>query len=268
MTVATDTVRTARGVECALRTFGEVGAPPAVFLHGATGPVGDDAFLESLAGRGFRVLAPEWPGYGSSSGEELLEDMLDFALHGWDVVDTLGLSTVVLVGHGMGGMIAAEMAAICPDRIRALVLVAPNGLWLEDHPVVDLFTLLPFQFAEVLFKDKAAGAALLTGGVDFNDMEALTQFFVANARRLGTAGKILFPIPNRRVSKRLYRVTSPTLVAWGDADAYIDPAYAAAWASALPRAEVVSFADCGHMVPFERPEGLAGAACDFIASAG
>ena len=265
MTVATDLVVTARGAECTVRSFGDPGDPAVVFLHPAVGAIGDEAFLEALAARGYRVLAPEWPGYGSSTGEELLEDMLDFALHGWDVVNSLGLSEVVLVGHSMGGMIAAEMAALCPERLRALVLVSPNGLWDDDRPIVDLFSLLPFQFAEVLFADPAAGAALLTGGVNFNDMDALTEFFVGNARRLGTAGKILFPIPNRRVSKRLYRVTTPALIAWGSNDAYMDPMYAQSWRSLLENASVVSLDGAGHMVPFERPEELALAIGDFVA---
>jgi pimeloyl-ACP methyl ester carboxylesterase len=259
MTMAVDRLRTPRGVECAVHSYGDAGGRPVVFLHAATGPIGNDAFLGALGERGYRVLAPEWPGYGSSTGEELLEDMLDFTLHGWDMVDALGLTRVTLVGHSMGGMIAAEMAALCPERLEALALVAPNGLWKDDAPVVDLFSLLPFQFAEVLFADPAAGAALLTGGVDFSDMAALTDFFVANSRRLGTAGKILFPIPNRRLSKRLYRVTAPVLVAWGEADRYMDPSYAALWVSLLERATAVPFAGAGHMVPFERPDELAAA---------
>jgi pimeloyl-ACP methyl ester carboxylesterase len=265
VTVTTDRVRTARGAECAVRSFGDPGDPAVVFLHPAIGAIGDEAFLEALAARGYRVVAPEWPGYGSSTGEELLEDMLDFALHGWDVVNSLGLTRVVLVGHSMGGMIAAEMAALCPERLRALVLVSPNGLWDDERPIVDLFSLLPFQFAEVLFADPAAGAALLTGGVNFNDMDALTDFFVGNARRLGTAGKILFPIPNRRLSKRLYRVTTPVLIAWGSNDAYMDPMYAQAWRSLLENATVLSLDAAGHMVPFERPEELAAAIGDFVA---
>ena len=264
MTVTTDIVRTSRGIECAVRSFGDPNDPPAVFLHAATGAIGDATFLAVLADRGYRVVAPEWPGYGSSTGEEQLEDMLDFALHGWDMVNGLGLTRVVLVGHSMGGMIAAEMAALCPERLKALVLVSPNGLWDDDQPIVDLFSLLPFQFAEVLFADPVAGAGLLTGGVDFNDMDALTEFFVGNARRLGTAGKILFPIPNRRVSKRLYRVTAPTLIAWGEADRYINPSYAVAWQALLKNATVVTFADVGHMLPFERPEELAAAVSDFV----
>jgi len=265
MTVATDMMRTARGAECAVRSFGDPADPAVVFLHPAVGAVGDEAFLAALAARGYRVVAPEWPGYGSSTGEELLEDMLDFALHGWDVVNSLGLSKVVLVGHSMGGMIAAEMAALCPERLRALVLVSPNGLWDDDRPIVDLFSLLPFQFAEVLFADPVAGAALLTGGVNFNDMDALTDFFVGNARRLGTAGKILFPIPNRRVAKRLYRVTTPALIAWGSDDRYMDPMYAERWRSLLENATVASLDGAGHMVPFERPEELAAAIGDFVA---
>jgi pimeloyl-ACP methyl ester carboxylesterase len=264
MTVTTDRVRTRRGAECAVRSFGDPADPPVVFLHSAAGAIGDEAFLIATAARGYRVLAPEWPGYGSSTGEELLEDMLDFALHGWDIVNCLGLERVVLVGHSMGGMIAAEMAALCPERLRALVLLSPNGLWDDDKPVVDLFSLLPFQFAEVLFADPVAGAALLTGGVDFTDMEALTEFFVGNSRRLGTAGKILFPIPNRRVSKRLYRVTTPTLIAWGSADRYMDPSYALAWQASLENATVLSLAGAGHMVSFERPDELAVAVGDFV----
>jgi pimeloyl-ACP methyl ester carboxylesterase len=157
------------------------------------------------------------------------------------------------------------MAALCPERLRALGLVAPNVLWDDDRPIVDLFSLLPFQFAEVLFADPAAGAALLTGGVNFNDMDALTDFFVGNARRLGTAGKILFPIPNRRVSKRLYRVTTPVLIAWGSNDQYMDPMYAQAWRSLLENATVLSLDAAGHMVPFERPDELAAAIGDFVA---
>jgi pimeloyl-ACP methyl ester carboxylesterase len=250
-----------------VQSLGPADGRPFVFLHGTAGLLDDDRFLSALAATGYRVMAPELPGYGSSTGEELLEDMLDFTLHGWDMVDALEVDRPVLAGHAMGGMIAAEMAAICPQRPSALILVAPNGLWDDDHPIADLFSLLPFQFAEVLFVDPAAGAALLTGGVDWDDMDALTEFYVANARRLGTAGKILFPIPNRRLAKRLYRVTAPTMLAWGSEDAYIPPAYATLWASLLPGSPVVTLEGSGHMVPYEQPERLAASIVDFLSRA-
>ena len=132
---------------------------------------------------------PEWPGYGDSTGDELLEDMLDFALHGWDLVEALGLSRPHVVGHSMGGMIAA--------------------------------------------------------GGD-----------LASPRRLAMAGKILFPIPNRRLAKRLYRLTAETLIVWGAGDRLIVPAYAARWGAAIPGARVETLGGAGHRLPYEQPEAF------------
>jgi pimeloyl-ACP methyl ester carboxylesterase len=258
-------VRTTRGAECAYRALGREDHPPLLYLHGALGPVGDDAFLAGLAERSGRlVVAPDHPGYGASTGEGLLEDMLDFALHGWDVADALDLAHPVLVGHGMGGMIAAEMAALSPERPPAVGLIAPNGLWDDALPVPDLFALLPHEFAELLFADPAAGAAQLTDGLDFSNMDALTEFFIGNSRRLGTAGKILFPIPNRRLAKRLYRLRAPTLLAWGAGDRYLVPAYASRWQALVPHAALVEVAGAGHMVPAEQPHQLATAIAGFL----
>ena len=124
--------------------------------------------------------------------------MQDFALHGADIVEALGLHKPHLIGHSMGGMVAAEMAAAAPGLYGRLVLIAPLGLWLEDHPITDIYSLLPFEFPPLLFHDAAAGTALMAGGLDFNDTEAIKTFLIANNRRLGTAGKVLFPIPDRK----------------------------------------------------------------------
>jgi pimeloyl-ACP methyl ester carboxylesterase len=190
--------------------------------------------------------------------------MLDFTLHGWDVVQTLGLERPHLVGHSMGGMIAAEMACIAPHDLGKLVLVSAAGLWLDDHPIPDLFTLLPFEYADLLFHDPAQGAALLTGGVNFADMEALKDFYIGNARRMGMAGKLLFPVPNRRLSKRLYRLSAETLVVWGESDKLIPPVYADRWADLIPHAAVVRIPAAGHMLPYEEPEAFVAALTHFL----
>jgi pimeloyl-ACP methyl ester carboxylesterase len=254
-------VATRKGTRC--RVFEAGGGAPLVYLHGAGGLLGDNPFLDQLAQR-YHVYAPEWPGYGESTGEDALEDMLDFALHGWDLVDALGLRQPHVVGHSMGGMIAAEMACLAPREVGKLVLVAPAGLWLEEHPIPDIFAMLPYQIAEALFVDPQAGAQLLTGGADLSDMEALKDFYLISQRRLTMAGKILFPIPNRRLSKRLYRLTAPTLVAWGAADRLIVPAYAARWQALIPGARVELIEGAGHMLPYEQPEAFTRAVAGFL----
>jgi pimeloyl-ACP methyl ester carboxylesterase len=254
-------IDTRKGTRCRVLEGGS--GAPVVFLHGAGGLLADNPFLDQLAQR-YHVFAPEWPGYGESTGEELLEDMLDFALHGWDVIDALGLSRPHLVGHSMGGMIAAEMACVAPRDLDKLALVAAAGLWMDDHPIPDIFAQLPFQLAELLFDDPQKGQALLTGGADLSDMEALKEFYLVSQRRLAMAGKILFPIPNRRLSKRLYRLTAPTLILWGAADRLIAPAYAARWQALLPAARVEMIEGAAHMLPYERPEAFVRAVAGFL----
>jgi len=254
-------VQTRKGTRCRVLEGGS--GAPLLFLHGAGGLLADNPFLDALARR-YHVFAPEWPGYGESTGDDLLEDMLDFTLHGWDLADALDLSRPHLVGHSMGGMIAAEMACVAARDAGKLVLVGAAGLWLDRHPIPDIFAMLPFQFAEVLFHDPARGQALLTAGADLSDMDALKDFYLGNQRRLSMAGKILFPIPNRRLSKRLYRLSAPTLVLWGASDRLIPPVYAEQWATLVPGATVKLVPEAGHMLPYEQPEAFAAAVADFL----
>jgi pimeloyl-ACP methyl ester carboxylesterase len=255
------TIETRRGARVRVLQGGS--GTPLVFLHGAGGLFAENAFLDRLAER-YRVFAPELPGYGDSTGEELLDDMLDFALHGWDVVEALGVERPHLVGHSMGGMIAAEMAAVAPHDVAKLVLVGSAGLWLPEHPMPDLFAMLPFEYARVLFHDPELGAALLTGGTDFSNMDALAEFYIANSRRMAQAGKLLFPIPNRRLSKRLYRITAETLLVWGKSDQVTPPVYGERFRDAIAGARLVLIDEAGHMVPYEQPDVFTSVVSGFL----
>lgn len=257
----TTRIATARGA--AVRVLEAGSGAPLVFFHGAGGLLPENPFLDQLAER-YHVYAPELLGYGESSGAELLEDMLDFALHGWDVVAALGIERPHLVGHSMGGMIAAEMACLAPHDLAKLVLVSPAGLWMPAHPIPDLFALLPFEFATLLFHDPAAGAALLTGGLDFSNLDAVAAFYITNAQQMGMAGKILFPIPNRQLSKRLYRLSAQTLLVWGSSDRLIPPVYAEKWCELVPQARVVRLEEAGHMLPYEQPRSFTQTVCTFL----
>lgn len=231
---------------------------PLVYLHGAGGILASDPILTKLAEK-YHVYAPLLPGYGDSKECGELRDMLDITLHTADVVDAFGLKDPILVGHSMGGMIAAEMAAIAPHDYSRLGLICPAGLWLDDHPIPDLFAMLPYEMPQYLFHDVEAGTKLMTAGVALDDPEWLKGFLVQNARQMGMAGKILFPIPDRGLSQRLYRVRAKTVLVWGDSDRLIPPAYAHAWKKAIKGAELVSIAEASHMVTLEKTDQVVAA---------
>ena len=246
-------LQAAPGVAFDIQVQQQGSGPDLLFLHGAGGLLRDDPFITALA-RHFRVTAPLLPGYGKSTGDIHLRDMLDFTLLAYDIWDALELRRPLLVGHSMGGMIAAEMAAIAPERVERLALVSPAGLWLDDHPVTDLFAALPFELPALLLHDPEKDGALLSAGGDFNDPEFLTGFMVDNSRRLTTAGKLLFPVPDRGLASRLYRVAARTQILWGKSDRLIPPRYAEAFLALLPNATTRLFADAGHMLPYEQTD--------------
>ncbi|WP_419931676.1 alpha/beta fold hydrolase [Candidatus Poriferisodalis sp.] len=273
-------ITTRRSVTAPVRVYEPAGGASAgtatvLALHGAGGWLPGEPVLDSLAAAGLRVVAPVWPAWSEHGDEDRLSDMQDFALHGWDVATEMGLlphsgagsgiGELHLMGHSMGGMIAAEMAALAPQSVGRMALLCPAGMWLGDHPIPDIFAMLPYQLAEVLFADPNVGEEVLTGGADFSDNATLTRFMVARARQQGMAGKILFPIPNRRFSERAYRVTVPTLLVWGRQDRLIPPAYADAWQAALPDATVELVDGAGHMLPYEQPAAVVAAVTAHLA---
>ena len=97
--------------------------PWLVFVHGS-GHSHLSWVLQSraLANDGFNVLAPDLPGHGLSAGAPL-DNIGAMARFVFAVMDGAGARDAVIVGHSMGGLIALEMSAIAPQRVRALALV-------------------------------------------------------------------------------------------------------------------------------------------------
>ena len=80
-----------------------------------------------------------------------------------------------------------------------------------------------------------------------------------NARQMGMAGKILFPIPERGLSERLYRIKAKTLIVWGASDKLIPPVYGEAFKKAIKGAQLTTIPKAGHMITLEQPDELVSA---------
>ena len=85
-----------------------------------------------------------------------------------------------------------------------------------------------------------------------------------NARRLGMAGKILFPIPDRGLSQRLQRISARTLILWGTEDVLIPPVYGHAFKKAISKSKLVRVAKAGHAVGQEKPAAVLKAIREFF----
>jgi pimeloyl-ACP methyl ester carboxylesterase len=241
---------------------------PLLFLHGAGGVPAWEGALPELS-RAFHVYAPLLPGFGRSTGLEHLDDQWDLFLHGFDVMEALGIERPYVVGESMGGWIAAEMAALRPREIGRLALAAPIGLWRDDAPVVDLFGHMTHELVPYLFHDQSCPAAqsmlAMTSLVSDKDdrTEDQVELLIGLVRGFRTAAKFLFPIPEHGLEKRLRRITAPTLVVWGAGDRFVAPSYAEIFRTHIPDARVEIIPEAGHLVGLERPEPYARAVLRF-----
>jgi pimeloyl-ACP methyl ester carboxylesterase len=235
---------------------------PLLYVHGAGGLLGVDPFLEEL-GKDFKVIAPSFPGYGESTGDDLIEDVVDASLFYHQLMDDLGIASAHVVGHSMGGMLAAEMAALDVHRVKKLVLAGPAGFWLDSNPIPDVFAMELPDLAAHLFHDPKSPLAQMFTAIP-EDMNKLAEMYIERTKRLIQAGKFLWPIPDRGLKRRAWRIAAPTLLLWGESDRLIPPAYAKEFASHIRNTRTATIKEAGHMLMYEQPAAFVKTVRDFL----
>jgi len=244
--------------------------PVMLFLHGMGGDRRHFAAqLDHFAPR-YRAVAWDAPGFGESRPW----DDLSFAAMAdatGALLDRLGADDAVVVGHSMGGMVALEMAARCPERLQALVLSGtspafgdPNGAWQQQF-VRD--TLAPVENGNRL-ADHAAALIRDVVGADA-DPAGVTIAIDSMARtphetyRAVLANLVRF---DRR--DVLARIAVPTLVIAGAADTKSPPAMLERMAAKIPGAQFACLANAGHLANLEQPAAYSAAIDRFLAAIG
>ena len=228
--------------------------PPLLYLHGAVGQKAWAPFLDRLA-QTFTVYAPVMPGYGSSAGLEHLTDLTDLTLYHLELLNQLGVARAHIVGHFLGGMIAAEMAAFSPSSVHSLVLVSPAGVWRDEEPVADLLALNASELSERLTATPD-GIAPLDGVADELTRDRMQD--------IAAAGKFLWPLPDKGLHRRSYRIKAPTLILWGEQDRINPPSYASDFQGLIAGSRTETVANAGHLLMLEQPDAFADAVAAFL----
>jgi len=227
---------------------------PLVFLHGGGIVEGFEAF-EPLAER-FSLVAPLMPGYGATELDPPVAGRDGVVENIRDVLDALGIERAVLVGHSLGGWRAANVAVRFPERVTELVLAAPFGMDVPEHPPPDFRTMGPEERFARLTSDPGIWEGRLPTSPD-------PAFEAARARE-GEALMRFIPMPHdpelRSVASA---IGQPTLLLWGEDDRTIPFGQASAWHTAIPDASLQTFPGTGHLLFHERPDALQ-AIADFV----
>ncbi|HVU91274.1 MAG TPA: alpha/beta fold hydrolase [Jatrophihabitans sp.] len=188
------------------------------------------------------------PGFDGTHRPEPLDSIRAVGALYAQLLATLDLDRVEVIGNSIGGWIGAELVSADPDRVGRLVLVDAVGLDVPEHPLADFFALELAQIADYSYADP---------GPYRIDPARLTPeqraTMAANRATLATYGSAMVD-PTLR--DRLAGLAVPTLVVWGDADRIAVPEYGRAYADAIPGARFVLLERTGHLPQLESPGAL------------
>jgi pimeloyl-ACP methyl ester carboxylesterase len=249
----------------------ETGHGPAVVLiHGLAASIYSWRYtILPVAHAGFRVIAFDNRGFGFSDkpSQGYTNEAYVGILQG--LLDSLGIAQATLVGHSMGGAIAAQAALERPDRVRALVLVDAAGLGVR-WPF--MLRVAHWPAVGALFdhlRGRAATAGILRtlyavpSRVTVEDVD---QYYAPLAEPgfgrvlRGVLGAFRFD----GLRERLGHLATPTLLMWGTRDRLIPVAVGQTMTALLPRALLVRFPDAGHALPEESPQAFNKALIGFL----
>ena len=252
------------GLKVHYKETGPKGAPALLLLHGfgSSLQAWDDWSLKLE--QKYRVIRLDLPGFGLTgaspahdySEEKDLAILTHFA-------DKLGLEKFSVMGHSMGGKMAWSLAASQPERVQALVLMAPDGfpetkdIGTKPYEVPAIMGLIKFVLPKYLVRKSIEPAFVQADALN----DALVNRYYDMLRAPGVRGAILErsnqtiytdPVP------RLKAIKAPTLLIWGEQDQMIPSINAQSYANVLSNSTTVLVPKLGHLLQEEQPEkGLA-----------
>jgi pimeloyl-ACP methyl ester carboxylesterase len=231
-----------------------------VYLAGLAGVPHWSRFLEQLSQR-HRVIVPSLPGFPGAPDYDHLDNLHDWIVATLDILDAAGVIGEDVVASSVGAMLALEVAAVSPGAFGQMALLAPLGLHDDDLPVPHIWARKSADMNALLCANVEALAQEQAAGPDDDAVEWNLMIARANA----AAGRLLWPMCELGLAKRLYRIHQPALLVWGSADRIMAPAYSARFAEHLSGlVEQLSIEGAGHLIDIDAPEQAAAAVTEFM----
>lgn len=250
-------------VHCA--TCGDANAPAVLMLHQSPRSWAEYREVLPLIGARYRAIAMDTAGFGDSADGGVPASIEQWARVACELLDALGIARADVVGHHTGGVVAMELAAAFPDRVRSLVLSStpytdePFRMARAQRPPID--EVAPSE-------DGSHLAALWQKRQGFYPAGRpdLLEAFVLDALKVGhRVEEGHRAVASYRMEDRIGRVTHPTLIIRATDDPFAAP-HAAELKHHLPQARIVDIE--GGMVPLpdQMPEAFAHTVLDFFST--
>jgi pimeloyl-ACP methyl ester carboxylesterase len=230
-----------------------------LFLHGAGGLPAWLPFFERLSQQ-YAPLVPEHPCFGASDDPPWIRNVSDLAMYYLDLLDATYSVPVHVIGHSLGGWIAAEAAVRNTQRFASLTLLAPAGIRVKGVPPGDNFIWGPEEAVRNRFHDQSFAEALLKAPPPSEEQADIELQTKLAAVKFGWEPRWFNP----DLEKWLHRIGVPTHVLWGVQDKILPSAYAPLWGERVAGAKVTMIDGCGHIPQLEKADIVADKVMAFL----
>jgi pimeloyl-ACP methyl ester carboxylesterase len=260
------------GLKVHYKETGPQAAPALLLMHGfgSSLQAWDDWSLKLE--QKYRVIRLDLPGFGltgaSPANDYSEEKDLAILTH---FADKLGLEKFSIIGHSMGGKMAWTLAATQPERVQALVLMAPDGFpeakdfGTKPYEVPAVTGLIKYFLPKYLVRksiEPAFAEADALSDARVNRYYDMLRAPGVRAAILERSNQTIYtdPVP------RLKAIKAPTLLIWGEQDQMIPSTNAKSYASVLSNSTTVLVPKLGHLLQEEQPEKGLTAVMQFLDS--
>jgi pimeloyl-ACP methyl ester carboxylesterase len=262
-------------------SYASIGAgdPAVVFIHGLGGQWRN--WLENLpaVAEHRRAIAVDLPGFGGSEMPLEKVSISGYAQAVDELCERLDLGPIVAVGNSMGGFVTAELALLRPERVERLVLVDAAGIVptrgerLKARPALWAAAVLGARLAmanrHLASRPRLRRGVLRLSAHDPRRLKADLVFhglLEGDRPAMRPALKASFSYISHQWGDDLKRITCPTAVVWGEADALIPVRHADEFVRLIPGARAIRIESAGHLPMLEQPAAFNRALIDFIES--
>ena len=223
---------------------------PVLLIHGFGGDLDNWLFNIDALAETAPVYALDLPGHGQSVKSVADSDLAMMVKSVLDFMDHLNIEKAHMVGHSMGGLIAARIACDHGGRVASVTLICSAGLGDEINPdYIDGFVTAASRRElkprlKHLFADQSlVNRSMVDDLLKYKRLDGVQQFLEGLSHNLFEGGN-----QAQQVAAELADADCPCLVIWGAEDAVIPQAHA----GVVPRATVEIIDDAGHMVQMEQ----------------
>lgn len=225
---------------------------PILILHGWSNEMSGkryQAIQSFLEKKGFTVLAPDLPGFGTNSVQKETLEFEDYVRFVHDYIKELNIKKVILLGHSFGGRIAIRFSARYPNLVEKLIITGASGI---PHPLSSLRKKIVYVLTKILRPLFFIPPFSLL----YSFFRKLVYYSIGEMDyyKAGALRKTFKKVHKVSIFESLSKITAPTLIVWAENDIITPLADGQLMHNTIKNSQFVVVKNATHKLPYENPK--------------